>query len=241
MAVIGPTFFSSPVGDHPPGDGLTLFQTTFAGGSKADVSSYAIGSGATTDPAGKMVASDGNLQITQNSSDVSALVYNNASFDIQPATSWTLEVMFTVDAPLGRPAGANKIMQFGFGSYVPDVYIAGESPAGVNQLYTFQSGPTFVYSNMDIIGHPPAIHHFALVARPPGPNWLDMYLDGVRVAQNMFQSASGSAGNIQLGASGVSGRTYVLNFKGVRVRAEQVYPDSATITPPLNPAAWGPP
>jgi hypothetical protein len=233
MFTCGPTFFSSGVG-------TTLFQCTFAGGSTNDVSSFAIGP-ATLIGASKITASAGNLAILQDTNTLTAAYWNNASFLMGP-DSWCLEFMFALVASPAHPTTSDqKIGQVSMGAFIGDMYMAAESPASVNKFYWRSDGGSTYYTAGDMLGAPSFIHHFAIINRPDGgPNTVDIYYDGVRIAQNLFRSSS-TAHLMQLGAQGVVPTSLTLNFKGVRVTAAQVYSDTATFTPPVSPADWGPP
>lgn len=240
MAVIGPTFFSSPIGDHGPGDGLTLFQTLFAGGSTADVSSFAIGSASITGPS-YITASNGNLNITQTSSNVSIASWANSSFNIaSSASSWCLEMFVRLTPAPSHPALVQKFAQITMGALSFDLVMNAESPAGVNVMYAAFPGPSYSYSPANVTNDG-LFHHVAIISRPPGPNMMDGYVDGQRIFTGKYWAASGPAGYIQLGATGNSGYSVSIDIAGVRVRGAQMYPIGASFTPPSGPEVWGPP
>jgi len=235
MAVIGPTFFSSPVGDHPAGDGLTRLQTTFAGGSSADISQYLIGSG-TND---EMTVSDGSANAVFDSNlNPKSIIYNDAGLAQQLSTSpLTYEIFWTatLDTPSPQnPGDQVKFAQFSTHLNGVDFLIAGY-PNDVN-IFIIQSGVTSVtVIGGNVYG---ALNHLALVNRTSG--LADIYLNGVRVSAGRAGTGGlAPTGTMQLGGVG-RGDTRV-TYYGARVRRAEMYPDSATITPPLNPAAWGPP
>ena len=235
MAVIGPTFFSSPVGDHPAGDGLTRLQTTFAGGSSADISQYLIGSG----PNDEMTVSDGSANAVFDSNlNPKSIIYNDAGLAQQLSTSpLTYEIFWTatLDTPSPQnPGDQVKFAQFSTHLNGVDFLIAGY-PNDVN-IFIIQSGVTSVtVIGGNVYG---ALNHLALVNRTSG--LADIYLNGVRVSAGRAGTGGlAPTGTMQLGGVG-RGDTRV-TYYGARVRRAEMYPDSATITPPLNPAAWGPP
>lgn len=240
MPIVGPTFFSSPAGDHPAGDGLTLFQTIFAGGSTADVSSFAIGPASITGPS-YITASDGNLNITQTSSNVSTAAWSNGSFNIaSSASDWCLEMFIRLTPTPSHPALTQKFAQVTMGALSFDLVMAPESPAGVNLMYAAFAGPSYQYSPGNVTNDG-LFHHIAIISRPPGPNMMDGYVDGQRIFTSRYWAASGPSGYIQLGATGNSGYSVSIDIAGVRVRGAQMYPSGASFTPPASPAAWGPP
>jgi hypothetical protein len=246
VMIVGPTFFSAPIGDHPPGDGLTLFQTTFAGGSTADVSSAAIGSATIVQPvAGRVEASDGNLRVKLQSADDVSASWTNSSFLILNGVEWTMEVLFSVIGyepkfTLNRPIG-----QQAFGSVVSGTlsrtWVAEGLSGGLNLLYTLQSGD-YSYGSDLLTANPSPLHHLAFVKRESSGASVDIYHNGQRIGQDKSWLASGSVATISLGGFGSGAdRAWFFDFKGVRVRKAQMYPDAASFTPPAGPEAWGPP
>lgn len=235
MAVIGPTFFSSPVGDHPAGDGLTRLQTVFAGASSADISQYLIGSG-TND---EMTVSDGSANAVFDSNlNPKSLVYSDVGISqISDDAPLTYEMFWvaTLDTPSPQsPGDAIKFAQFTTHLNGIDFYIRGVP--NDTDILIIQSGFTTVTVTA---GHAYGTqNHLALVNRSTGV--MDIYLNGVRVVTGRNDNTTlAGLGTMQLGGVG-RGDTRV-TYYGARVRRAEMYPDSATVTPPLNPAAWGPP
>jgi hypothetical protein len=235
MPNVGPTFFSSPVGDHPEGDGLTLFQTTFAGSSTADVSSFASGSAVITGGQYQTL-SDGNLRISHylGFPNISKAVWSSPNFNITSGNDWTLEIMLSVSGIPARPPKGCRMGGLSFGYYTPTLGIS----VTTSTFYTQQGGE--YRSGTDILA-PPTIQHLAFIARSPPGHAVDVYQNGVRIAQDQYWIATGTNGTIQLGEYANENQTWNLDFKGVRVRRAQMYPDVASFTPPASPAAWGPP
>lgn len=235
MAVIGPTFFSSPVGDHPAGDGLTRLQTVFAGASSADISQYLIGSG-TND---EMTVSDGSANAVFDSNlNPKSLVYSDVGISqISDDAPLTYEIFWvaTLDTPSPQsPGDAIKFAQFTTHLNGIDFYIRGYP--NDTDILIVQSGFTTVTVTA---GHSYGTqNHLALVNRSTGV--MDIYLNGVRVVTGRNDNTTlAGLGTMQLGGIG-RGDTRV-RYYGARVRRAEMYSDSATVTPPLNPAAWGPP
>jgi hypothetical protein len=248
MPNVGPTFFSSPIGDHPEGDGLTLLQTTFAGSSTADVSSFAIGTATVVEPvAGRVEATEGNLKVRLLSSADAYASWTNASFLILPNVEWTAEIFVSVTGyqpkgtfTLARPIGQQDFAVVSSGAYAPTLVAEGIA-GGVNNFYTLQSGD-YVYGTDMLTSNPSPVHHIAFIKREGTGASIDVYYNGVRIGQDKFWSASGATATIKLGGFGSGTDTgWDFDFKGVRVRQAQMYPDVASFTPPASPAAWGPP
>jgi hypothetical protein len=236
------------VGDHPAGDGLTLFQTTFAGGSTADVSSFAIGTATITQPvAGRVEATSGNLRIKYQSGDAVSALWTNASFLITSGVEWTLEVMFVATGyepkfTIARPLGQQDIGSVASGGYAPTFILEGLD-GGTNKFYTRQAAD-FVYGSDVLTTNPSPLQHIAFVKRTgAGAGFLiDVYHNGQRIALDRYWTASGATATIKLGGFGSGAdRGWFVDYKGVRVRQAQVYADVASFTPPASPADWGAP
>mgnify|MGYP003500815524 FL=1 len=235
MFAVGPTFFSSPVGDHPAGDGLTRLQTTFAGASSADISQYLIGTGTLSN----MTLSDGSLMgLFDSNVTTKSLVYTDVGISqVSDTAPLTYELFWkaTLDTPSPQsPGDAIKFAQFTTHLNGIDFYIRGVP--NDTDILIVQSGFTTVTVTA---GHAYGTqNHLALVNRSTGV--MDIYLNGVRVVTGRNDNTTlAGLGTMQLGGVG-RGDTRV-TYYGARVRRAEMYPDSATVTPPLNPAAWGPP
>jgi len=242
MAVIGPTFFSSPSGggDHPPGDGLTRLQTAFAGASSADISIYAIGSGTNTGG----TVHDGYYEVDINSGSLKNLAWVNSGLAKNTGQKYTFEIFFEVievtgnrnsavglfDAVMFLTAGMQASMN-GYGGAVP---LANEFAYSD----TINGGHTYVGST-DLPASSPAIHHFALSVAADAT--YSVYLDSSRilgpVAGTDFAHTSGS---VSIGGVSASGESTRLKVYGVRVRRDQMY-TGASFVPLSGPEVWGPP
>ena len=235
MFTIGPTLYSGSAGH----DLLTVFQCTMAGGSSEDVAQFHTGPGTVT--GAYVTKSAGNLNVSQTTTNVSHHSWSTGYLS-PVGRDFCLEMMFTLAIPAGRPT-QQKIGAIYFGTILLDMHIENQDPpgSGVQKLKLYESHDAFsMYSVGDVLSDPSWQHHVALIYRAPGPNCVDIYIDGNRVAQDYIQTDAGPHGN-QWGAAGKAGENLQLNMKGMRGRRAQVYPDTPTITPPTTVADWGPP
>jgi hypothetical protein len=231
---VGPTFFAAS-GDHPEGDGLTRFQTTFAGGSSADVSSFANGSG--TNTGGTLTA--GQYEVVVDSLSEKGLAYG-VDTDLGRAinTAYTWECFFNsatisqVDTTTAmitlRLKDSPGYIQLLVNAFSNPVYYFDE----LNGVFTYTGGVPFLAISTD--------HHFAICVDAAGD--YNTYLDGVRIAgpRNLGNIAHIN-GNFLLGGSRAGGTGQLrLRFKGVRIRRAVMY-TGASFTPPASVADWGPP
>ena len=236
MAVIGPTFFSSPIGDHPPGDGLTRLQTTFEGASAADISSYAIGSGTNaygtlTDGSNYWVATDATVQSRYWLS--TGLVLNNYS-------PLTCEFFFIANWTNNTASAKDqKIGQMNFGDQNFDLIVQEQADQTTSRFNLSggamgYAGPTTFNTNGSA-----DVHHVAFVARASGT--CDFYLDGVRIVTGVtYSNAANSSGYVQLFGRGTQNQTITATYLGVRVRRAEMY-TGASFTKPAGPEVWGAP
>lgn len=237
--IIGPTFFSSPIGDHPAGDGLTRLQTAFAGASSADLSQYAIGSGGNNGG----TLGEGYFEIVQSSATFKALAYENVGLKMQNGVAHTVEYFFEAFETTSNPPSQCAIQQHKVTLMnVPFTRINGYS-GGINNV-SWSAVPTdegFAQINaspaVDVFG---STHHVAFVHDTAGA--LSIYYDGVRQldAWGLWDGDGTSSPYVYLGATGIGGQTITIRFYGVRVRRAAMY-SGASFTPPASPAAWGPP
>lgn len=241
MSAVGPTFFSSSgaVGDHIAGDGLTRLQTTFSGGSSADTSSYAIGSGSQTGG----TLSDGKYEVTHiaGAAVFQGLGWTNAGLGRVVNTGHTFETFIKLTETIVNPANALQLMHsVDLANMNATVLYLQGWLGGMNALAPF--APTW-YGPVDTIdAFTGAYHHFALVWDTSA--LLSVYLRGIRLATVAGTGDKGYAlgvGSVGLGGTGSSaGSGVTFAFSGVRVRRAQMY-SGAFFAPPLSPAAWGPP
>lgn len=236
---IGPTFFSRRLGDHLPGDGLTRFQTAFAGGSSADISAFANGSG--TNDGGTVY--DGYYEVV---SDITTnqLVYGADSDLGRPAnTAYTFEVFFQATRVPFMNGSAQMFSALlwsnsgggGNGSFNTTVNGGG---VGACPFYYIDAinGATD-YTGTGDFPTPPSMHHFALSTDAAGT--YNTYLDGVRIkGPRVSNNLLHSNGTIILGGFASGASVLTLRFYGVRIRRAQMY-TGASFTPPANAAAWG--
>lgn len=231
MNHVGPTFFSSPSGDHPPGDGLTRLQVTFAGASSNDLSSFALGPG---------VNDEANLfngycrMLFDSNLNQKSLLWSDSDIELPSAVApFTAEFFFQATEVSHSPGDAVKFAQLtfdntGFDFYVPP-YSSGLS---YTRLRVVQAGFADVDCATTVYD---MLHHVALVNRSTG---TDIYLDGVRVIAARAPYWTGSVGTLQLGGAG-RGDTQV-DYYGCRVRYAEMY-SGASFTPPAGVEAWGAP
>lgn len=127
------TFEIGRVGDHAPGDGLTIFQTAFASAVSDDISASALGAGvelgAGTKYAGHYEA-DFDAVSTVNRG---IIWYADADLSLGAGAPLTCEVFFTCIELVTDAASTGKIFQLQFGTVTLDVYIQPYS-GGVNPL-----------------------------------------------------------------------------------------------------------
>lgn len=235
MFTIGPTFFSASGGDHPEGDGLTRFQTAFAGGSSADISSFANGSGTNT---GGTVGA-GQYQVTVDSGSAKGLTYGVDTDLGRPAnTAYTFECFFntTVISPVDSVTGMVYVQLMSTGGWAQLSVNGGGNTLNfeddINGATYYTGSGSFLASTDD--------HHYAICVETSGN--YSVYVDGVRIVGPV---AGGNVvhanGFVRLGGIRSGGTSQLqLTFKGVRVRRAVMY-SGASFTPPLTPADWGPP
>ena len=233
MFAVGPTFFSNP-GDHPAGDGLTIFQTAFAGGVSNDISVSNLGAGVELGPGIKAAGyyeADFDAVSTFNRGIV---WYADADLSLGTGNPLTCEMFFTCIELVSNPASSGKIFQLQFGTPILDVYLQPFT-GSINPIGFAYGGTTFSSTTdaFDIV-----IRHLAMVYRPS--NTLDTYLDGTRL-HTLSGTAGAADGQIQMGGSNtVYADRWRMQYRGGRVRRAEVY-SGASFTPPASPAAWGPP
>jgi hypothetical protein len=229
------------LGDHAPGDGLTRFQTAFAGGSSADISAFANGSGTIGLPGGFSFVGNGYYEATISGPYDRSLKYGtNTNLGRQPNTAFTMEAFFTTEE-LYTTAGVCSILG--------GTYISSAGGGGNTSIYcgtdtgrvTVDSQLDGGYSNTgttDVVGDP-SQHHYALCIDVAGT--FNIYLNGVRKLGPLSTNNLGHTnGNFTLGGPGVGGGAYVLRVQGVRIRRAVMY-SGASFTPPTSPDDWGAP
>lgn len=237
---VGPTFFSNVPGDHPAGDGLTRLQTTFAGGSSADVSSYAIGAG--TQTGGTLSAGKYSVTHTAGAAVFQGLAWSNNGLGRVVGTGHTFECFIKLTETVVNPANALQVMNsVDMANMNPtQLYLNGFS-AGMNPLAP--TAPAWYSSTPDSIdAFTGSYHHFALVWDTAGT--LAVYLRGIRLVNIAGTGDKGYAaglGVVGLGGTGSAGGSGVtFEFSGVRVRRAQMY-SGASFVPPSSPLDWGAP
>ena len=236
MPSVGPTFFSLPVGDHPEGDGLTRFQTAFAGASSADISSFANGSGTLTNA----TVFDGYLQATVGGATNRSLSYGTDTDLGRPSnTDFTMEVLFTTEEIFAAD-GVEAILG---GTYI-------SSGSGGNTSLYVNGGTSYLVVDSQLNGYvidtgsvnfitQGGQHHYALCIDSAGS--ANIYVDGVRkLGPLSVGNLAHSNGTFTLGGTGAGTGAYILRVQGVRIRRAVMY-TGASFTPPATPAAWGPP
>jgi hypothetical protein len=245
--LVGPTFFSPPIGDHPEGDGLTRLQTAFAGGSSADISSYAIGSGTLF---GDTTVSDGLLTARLVPSVSTQLNYVHPDIGRLDSTALTIEYFFRgVEVTVNPASSVQRLMSM--------VHVDSMFPSSGSDAAHYMGANGLVSSKNEIVGaaqnwytwatntdlyDPSVFHHVAYVWDASAAGSLSVYFDGVRVAQrDNGGHRSISYPNTTIALGGYSGtHSVTVEFKGVRVRRAMMY-SGASFTPPAGPEAWGPP
>lgn len=245
--IIGPTFFAPYEGDHEPGDGLTRLQTAFAGGSSADISSYALGSGTIS---GSVTLTDGLLSIALPSLTTNTLSWTNAGLRREAGFPLTVEYFFRCVGPPNDPAwstqrlasldnldslddgGANGGTHYmghnGFSGGVNPVSL------GMDNAQYQETSPVDAFRAQYI--------HVAYVWNTGATGNPGIYVDGVREVNKSDASNDYISGNsiIYLGGTGHINGSPTVEFTGIRVRRAVMY-SGASFTPPASPAAWGPP
>lgn len=242
MAVIGPTFFSSPVGDHPAGDGLTRLQTAFAGGSSADISSYAIGSGLV---AGPIALSGGLLTCALTPGVETSLRWEDVALVKPVGIAVTFEYFCRFFEVAANHASAVQRMAMlrnvdslsSGGSYSGDHVMGVNAWTGsINAISLIMASQYEWYSAFD--AYEAGQVHIAYVY--PAASGLNIYVNGVRVVQKtgVMNFGGGPNGTWIGGYSGSYSET--VKFQGIRVRYAEMY-SGASFVPPAGPEAWGPP
>jgi hypothetical protein len=238
MFIVAPPFWSGSAGDHPAGDGLTIFQTAFAGGVSDDISISALGAGVELGPGTKV---DGyyTADFDADGTTLRGIIwYADTDLSLGSGAPLTCEMFFTCLELVSNCASSGKIFQLKFGNATLDVYMRPFS-GGINPLL-FCFGAACITTTTDIYstGITPGFHHLAQVYRTT--NLIDVYLDGVRIIEGS-SFAGDSTGQIQMGGEGVSyANRWRMHYNGGRVRRAEMY-SGASFTPPANTAAWGPP
>lgn len=236
MFAVGPTFFSARLGDHEPGDGLTLFQTTFAGASAADVSANAIGSGSGSG----LTLADGSMYGTMDGTTRTKL-WDSAVIGM-PARSDTRTWEFFFNAEEINISPGNQIKFAQFTCSIPSIDFwlqsAAYVPNGARNIFIDMSAsgngtitvPCDVYDGTK--------HHIVFTNKAVSGN-NDIYVDGVRVVNDLYLGAYTAAnGQFQLG--GASNGDTLVTYYGARARNAVMY-SGASFTRLSGPEAWGPP
>jgi len=236
MFAVGPTFFSSPVGDHPPGDGLTLFQTTFDGASAADVSANLIGSGSGSG----LTLADGSMYGTMDGTPRYRLWDSTVIGMPARSSTRTWEFFFNAEEINISPGNQIKFAQFTCSIPSIDFWLqsAAYVPNGARNIFIDMSAsgngtitvPCDVYDGTK--------HHIVFTNKAVSGN-NDIYVDGVRVVNDLHLGAYTAAnGQFQLGGSS-NGDTLV-TYYGARARDAVMY-SGASFPRPTGPEVWGPP
>lgn len=233
--IIGPTFFSSPAGDHPAGDGLTRLQTVFAGASSADISSYAIGPG--TQSGGTVY--DGYYEVNLTNLTPSSLSWTDAGlWAASDNVSHTIEWFMSVIQMAFPSPWRYTIFRTKFGSEGRYYDVYGNATG--NKLGLLREGGGVSYDTTGAAWS--TNEHHAIVFRPDST--YDMYIAGQRVIAGATYSGGipqGTTGNVRLGGTGGDDVTPLrVRYHGVRVRRAEMY-SGASFAPPISPAVWGPP
>lgn len=228
-----------PDGDHPAGDGLTRLQVAFTGGSSADVSSFALGTGTLVGTG--VTINNGYLEIVENGAVDRHLSWADDGLGRQSNGAYTLEFFVEPIAvsPLQPASGIQyAIMDIATGT-VMNLYQQGLL-GGVNAPAIDWPGLASWGGNYDWFTG--TYHHVAIVADTS--NNFSFYFDGIRpfgiVTGNYNKNYSGATSAVQLGATGGVGVTTTFRFSGIRVRRAVMY-SGASFMPPASPAVWGPP
>jgi len=237
MFAIGPTLFSSARGDHTPNDGLTRLQTVFAGGSSADVSSYALGPGVNT--GGTVHA--GRYEITQDSATLRALSWQDATLGRVVNTGHTVEFFVRVTEITVNPPSAVQFAAADLANMSPTTFMVNGFISGKNTLAALAL-PGWYSSIADTVDvYTGQYHHVALVWDTAGQ--YSAYLRGQRIVTfpgTGDKGYAGGVGYVYLGNTGAAGQSTKFEFSGVRVRRAQMY-SGASFVPPTSPDDWGPP
>ncbi len=255
MAVIGPTFFSSPSGgggDHPPGDGLTRLQVRFNGGSSVDESPFMLGAGTITEAVvGNVTSQVGYARVVATNNGNNFMNWGAVGLNYTDyLLGYTVE-MFVKILPFGlRPTGFHNFAHVSAWSSVPDAILSlGAQTSGRNELKNNQStGYTWTDSGNDIYTRMFDYVHFAWV-QAPGSSLMRAYVGGVQIGTNAAAYQHAGSGYVRFGpgsggsSGGTPGVTSEWHYSGVRVRRAEMYDigNTGIFTPPASPFDWGPP
>lgn len=248
MFTAGPTFFSSSVGDHLPGDGLTRLQVTFAGASAADLSGF----GLTPTRSGGTLG-DGYYDVTISTGGGfnPGISYDDDSLARQATnTALTVEVLLSLNA---YPTANNSSTQTHvYLNNLTSSMTGGSNPIQMQTLGGFAatnfSQVGAFYANWSAPGDKTpgllnSVRHFAWVWYTD--NTYAEYYNGVRQAGPSADTSyrlGAPTTTIRLGSPSASPywTDFTLRYLGLRVRRASMY-SGASFTPPSSVAAWGPP
>lgn len=244
MYTCGPMFFGPPVGDHPPDDGLTRLQVRFAGGSSADESSYAVGSGTISESApGNVTLLDGYVSVYSSGATTNYITWSANGLGMVTGEGYTVEFFARVVEVDLNPFGQQY-----FGT--ANCWNMGASRIGMSGV-TGGINPMMVYADtfyswtdtgVDIYSKLATFKHIAFVVAP-GSSTLRVYVSGVQVVTYPGGATSVNLlypGSVDCGGVGDSASATRFQFSGVRIRRAEMY-TGASFLPPSSPAAWGAP
>ena len=235
-------------GDHPAGDGLTRLQTTFDGGSAADISGYAVPETVTGGTLG-----DGYYDVIIPINTASVLGVSYASNGIARQASGgllTVEVFMSLEAyPTARNSSTqthvylNNLTSNMQGGNNP---IQIQTTGGYTATNFIQAGSS--YANWNASGDKTpgllsSIRHIAWVWY--ADNTYAVYYNGVRQATPAADSTyllGSPTPQILLGSPSLPAywTDLTMRYYGVRVRRDAMY-SGANFSPPASPEVWGPP
>jgi len=237
-------------GDHPAGDGLTRLQCLFAGGSTADVSSYAVGSGVEVSSTGaNVVATDGLLTVKLSGAVNNYHAWSQNGMGHASGVPHTTEIFVKAEEFDPNPATGSAFFT------ELDMYNMNASRVAFNGFAssknTLRAYATTWYNysgtvdifDASVLGG--TFHHIAWVCNGVSNDNLRVYLDGVLLvtypaATGLLAKVAPTLGEVKLGGVGAAFNQTNFYFTGVRVRHAEMY-TGASFTPPTSPADWGPP
>lgn len=244
MFTVGPTLFARAAGDHPEGDGLTRLQVRFAGGSSADESSFAMGSGTISQSSpGNVVIANGYASVYSSGITTNYITWSANGLGMVTGQGYTAEFFVKV-----IEVDANPFSQQYFAT--ANCWNMGASRIGMSGV-SGGINPMMVYADtfyswtdtgVDIYAKLAEFVHVAFVAAA-GSTTLRVYVNGVQVVTYAGGATSVNGlypGSVDCGGVGAGGSATRFHYSGVRIRRAEMY-TGASFTPPLSPADWGPP
>lgn len=240
-------FYSRVAGDHPPGDGLTMFQVTFPGGSTTDESAFAVGVGSEVSSAGaNVVTSPGVLAVKLSNNVANYHTWSKNGLGRLPNTGFTCEVFVRAEEFDANPTGSGFFVELDAFNMAASRLAFNGFSASKNTLRAYATA-WYDYSNTvdifdaSVLGG--TYHHVAWVCDSTFNGDLRVYINGALVVTynaGSIQKTSPYLGELKLGGFGAAFNQTNFYFAGARIRHAEMY-TGASFTPPSSPASWGAP